>query len=255
MKFSANLGFLWKELPLPEAIHAARNAGFDAVECHWPYDVEIADVNAALNETGLKMLGLNTSLGQEDQGDFGLAALPDRICEARKGIDQAIAYASAIDCKNIHVMAGNASGSKAHQTFIENLSYASELAAQHRITLLIEPLNCFDAPHYFLKTIEQAKAIINEVKADNLRLMFDCYHIARTEGDVMHHLQEMLPIIGHIQFAGVPDRGAPDQGTLDYSQVFALIKELGYDDPLGAEYRPSSTTLASLGWLKTYKDR
>ncbi|MCB1346732.1 MAG: isomerase, partial [Rhodobacteraceae bacterium] len=59
-RFSANLGFLWADLPLPHAIRAAHAAGFDAVECHWPYDSDPALVRTALQETVLPMLGINT---------------------------------------------------------------------------------------------------------------------------------------------------------------------------------------------------
>ena len=84
MKFSANLGFLWNDRPLPDAIHAAAAAGFDAVECHWPYDTPAAGVTAALTETGLPMLGLNTRRG--NVGENGLAALPGREPDARAAI-------------------------------------------------------------------------------------------------------------------------------------------------------------------------
>lgn len=122
MKFSANLGFLWTEHALPDAIRAAKAAGFDAVECHWPYDVPAADVKAALDETGLSMLGLNTVRG--NPGENGLAALPGREPEARAAIDQAIAYAVEIGADAIHVMAGFAEGPEAEATFLENLGYA-----------------------------------------------------------------------------------------------------------------------------------
>ncbi|MYF90367.1 MAG: isomerase, partial [Boseongicola sp. SB0676_bin_33] len=91
MKFSANLGLLWADRPLPAAIRAAKAAGFDAVECHWPYDARAADVRTALEETGLSMLGLNTMRG--NPGESGLAALPGRKDEARAAINQAISYA------------------------------------------------------------------------------------------------------------------------------------------------------------------
>ncbi|MGB2295098.1 MAG: isomerase, partial [Candidatus Puniceispirillum sp.] len=92
-RFSANLGFLWNDLPLPDAIRAAASAGFDAVECHWPYDVPAGDVATALAETGLPMLGLNTRRGDLDAGENGVAALPGREDDARAFIDEAITYA------------------------------------------------------------------------------------------------------------------------------------------------------------------
>lgn len=244
IQFSANLGFLWTDRPLPDAIHAAKAAGFAAVECHWPYDIPARDVRAALDDTGLPMLGLNTLRGKP--GENGLSALPGREEEARAAIDQAIAYADAVDAKAIHVMAGFASGDAANQTFEANLTYATQ---QTNRTILVEPLNRHDAPGYFLQTTDQARRIIEDVAAPNLKLMFDCYHVGRTEGDVMTRLSDLLPLIGHIQFASVPDRGSPDHGELHYGAIFSHIASLGWITPLGAEFKPSSPDSIS-SWIK-----
>ena len=249
-KFSANLGFLWTDRSLPDAIRAAKLAGFDAVECHWPYDTPAEDVSAALSETGLPMLGLNTRRGNPAQGDNGLAAIPERVDEARAAIDEAISYAVAIGTANIHVMAGFAEGPDARDTFIANLRYACEIASKNAQSILIEPLNKYDAPGYFLSTTSQAQSIIDDVGADNLKLMFDCYHVQLMEGDLSNKLEQLKPIIGHIQFASVPDRGAPDHGEVNYNHVFKRIDELGYDMALGAEYKPQVPTDQTLQWLK-----
>ena len=165
MKFSANLGFLWSELPLTDAIRAAKVAGFDAVECHWPYDTPAEDVALALTDTGLNMLGLNTIRGDLSKGENGLNALPNRMTEARAAIDQAIEYAHITGTANIHAMAGFAQGVEAHDVFCENLTYACAKAAPHGIGIVIEPLNHYDAPGYFLSTTSQAQQIITEVGA------------------------------------------------------------------------------------------
>lgn len=253
MKFSANLGFLWADLALPEAIHAAKAAGFDAVECHWPYATPPEAVAQALQETGLNMLGLNTRRGDVSGGENGLSALAGREAEARAAIDEALAYAVAIKAANIHVMAGFAEGEAAHVTLVENLSYACAEAARHNVTILIEPLNHYDAPGYFLTTTTQARTIINDVGAANLRLMFDCYHVQLMEGDLTHRLHDLRPLIGHIQFASVPDRGAPDHGEISYTHVFAEIEKTGWDAPLGAEYKPNGPTNETLDWLTRAK--
>ena len=250
MKFSANLGFLWNDRPLPDAIHAAKAAGFDAVECHWPYDIPASEVLTALSETGLKMLGLNTRRGNVIAGENGLSAVVGREVEARANIDEAIAYAAAIKAKNIHVMAGLSAGNQAHTTFIKNLAYACENAGRYEIEILIEPLNKYDAPGYFLKFTDQAIEVIDEVGVKNLKLMFDCYHVQLMEGNLTHRLKKLLPHIGHIQFASVPDRGTPDHGEINYDYVFKVISELGYDHPIGAEYKPKCSTNQSLEWMQ-----
>lgn len=248
-RFSANLGFLWTDRPLPDAIRAAKAAGFDAVECHWPFDIPPAQVRAALDQTGLPMLGLNTRRGDVAAGDNGLAALPDRTRDARAAIDEALDYADAIDARAVHVMAGKAQGSAAEDVFVDNLRHACARAARSGRVILIEALNPADAPGYFLNTTTQALAVIARVGAPNLRLMFDCYHVARSEGDVLARLRAAWALVGHIQFAGVPDRGPPDQGHLDHDALFAEIARMGWRDPLGAEYRPGGPTEASLGWM------
>jgi len=248
-KFSANLGFLWKELPLVEAIHAASQAGFDAVECHWPYDTPAEAVARALQQTGLVMLGINTVRGKT--GENGLSALVGREREARAAIDQAISYAQAINTPNIHVMAGFASGDAARATFIKNLEYACAAAEKHAITILIEPLNHYDAPGYFLSRSAEAKTIIEQVGAANLKLMFDCYHVQIMEGDLSRRISELLPIIGHIQIASVPERAEPDRGEIFYPHIYDLLDALDYKQPLGAEYRPKGASEQSLGWLET----
>lgn len=254
-KFSANLGFLWRELPLPDAIRAAANAKFDAVECHWPYDTPPVQVNAALSETGLDMLGLNTVRGDVDAGDSGLSALPGRDAEAREAIDQAIGYALAVKARNIHVMAGFAQGAAAEETFIGNLRYAASQAAAHAITILIEPLNRYDAPGYFLQTSDQAAALIETIGAANVKLMFDCYHLQIMEGDLTRRLRSLMPIIGHVQIAAVPSRGEPDKGEVDYRHIISELDMLVYDAPIGAEYRPSGATQDSLGWMTDLRVR
>jgi len=250
-RFSANLGFLWTDRPLIEAVKAAHLAGFDAVECHWPYDTDPDALLSVLKDTGLEMLCLNTSRGDVQKGMFGLCALPGRESEARNYIDQALTYADKVGIPNIHVMAGIAEGASAEQSFISNLQYACDAAKACGKTILIEPINTQDVPGYFLKSLDEAIRIIALIDAPNLKLMFDCYHIQLIEGDVIRNLSRHLHHIGHIQFASVPSRGAPDGGELDYHQIFAHISSLGYDQPLGAEYRPKDgDTDASLGWLR-----
>ena len=247
--FSANLGFLWNDRPLPDAIRAAAAAGFDAVECHWPYDTPVEETKAALDETGLPLLGINTRRG--DEGEFGLTAVPGRNDEARLYIDEALSYANALGAQAVHVMAGIAPAQPdAFLTYLGNLRYACKRAKPYNITILIEPLNAIDNPGYYLNNMTDAAGVIDAVDRPNMKLMFDCYHAQITEGDVLGILPDLMPIIGHVQFASVPGRNEPDQGVLDYAPIFALLDELGWKQPLGAEYRPTTTVEAGLGWMQ-----
>lgn len=251
--FSANLGFLWTELTLPDAIRAARQAGFSAVECHWPYDVTPAEVNLALSETGMIMTGINTRQGVNGLDDFGVTAMPNREDEARSYIDEAIAYGASIGCLNINAAAGKTGGTKQAETvFRENLAYACEKAAEHGISILVEPVNQRDAPGFHVSRIERAIETIEAVGADNLKLMFDCYHVQITQGDLTRNLERAMPYIGHIQFASVPLRHEPNIGEVNFLDLFQLIDDLGWEGYVGAEYRPQGTTDEGLTWLKSW---
>jgi hydroxypyruvate isomerase len=73
------------------------------------------------------------------------------------------------------------------------------------------------------------------------------------QGDLATHLRDLLPVIGHIQIAAVPDRGEPDQGEVDYRWLMGHIDKLGYTGPIGAEYKPRNGTTAGLGWLAQFR--
>lgn len=251
MKFSANLGFLFTDRPLPDAIRAAADHGFDAVECHWPYETPAADTRRALQATGLPLVGINTVRG--GAGEFGLSALPGRQKEARAAINQAVGFAAETGCANIHVMAGIASGREAFDAFAANLEYACRSAEAHGIGILIEPLNSRDVPGYFLSGTAGALELIRAVGAHNLRIMYDCYHMQIMQGDLLRSITNLLPGIGHIQIAAVPDRGEPDAGEVDYDWLLPQIVAAGYAGLFGAEYRPRGKTEAGLGWLARMK--
>lgn len=255
IRLSANLGFLFTEFPLPEAIRAAKGAGFDAVECHFPYDTPTSETLAALEDTGLKMLGLNTWPGDRAAGDFGLAALPDRDAEARAEIERAVDYAVATRTGSVHVMAGRTDGSaKAEACFRDNLSFACDLADAQGLTILIEPINTRDVAGYHLSGTDHAERLLDALNRPNLKIMFDCYHMQIMQGDLSTTIQRLLPKIGHVQIAAVPDRGEPDRGEVDYAWLMSDLAGLGYTGFFGAEYRPRGATQDGLGWMTALRE-
>jgi 2-dehydrotetronate isomerase len=255
LRFSANLGFLWTELPLFEAVRRAKAAGFDAVEFHRPYDVPAESMRAVLMATGLPAVGLNTRSGNIEAGDFGLAALPGREEEARAAIDEACAYAAAIGARYVHVLAGKpeTSQTKARAVFLKALDHAAARAAELSLTVLIEPLNRYDVPGYFLTDTSMAADIIRELGRDTLKILLDCYHTQITEGDLTRRIERLLPLIGHVQIAAVPSRAEPDEGEVAYDRLLRAIEAMGYDGFIGAEYTPRGAVEAGLGWLRAMR--
>jgi hydroxypyruvate isomerase len=252
-RFSANLGFLWQGRPLLEQMEAAARAGFRAVEMHWPYDTDPAAVRAACERLGLVMLGVNTVRGDTAKGENGLGALPGRQAEFQAAIDQAIAWQVAAGGTAIHAMAGivkPADRPEATGVFADNLSLAADKAARHGLTLLLEPLNPRASPGYFYSTLRGAGEMVARVGKPNVKIMFDVHHVGISEGNVLANLEYWLPHIGHIQFAAVPSRAEPDEGEIDFREIFRAIDRLGWTGWVGAEYRPRGDMEAGLAWVK-----
>lgn len=257
-RYSANIGFLWDKLPLPDRIVAAKDAGFDAVECHFPYEHDALEIKTVLKQTGLSMVGINTALG--DEGEFGVAAIAGAESKALQLIDQAIDYAVAIDAQNINVVAGLTNGSLAanHPTadkvYKKNLSYACTKAAEHGKTIVIEPLNPRAVPNYHFSTVEQGISIIDSVDSENLKLMFDFFHVQIVQGNIETLIRQYTDYIGHIQISAVHDRGEPDQGEINYPYLLNVLSETGYTGHIGAEYNPRGPNVeAGLAWLEQFR--
>jgi hydroxypyruvate isomerase len=113
----------------------------------------------------------------------------------------------------------------------------------------LEPLNPYDNPGYFYSTLSEAVSLIEELGLANIKLQFDVYHVARTEGDVLVKLEKYRRHIGNVQIAGVPARAEPDEGEIAYPAVFAALDTLKYDGWVGCEYRPRGGTDQGLSWM------
>jgi hydroxypyruvate isomerase len=253
-RFSANLGLLWPDRPLLQRIESAARAGFRAVEMHFPYDVPATEVAALARRYGLQLLGINTSAGDFAGGDRGLGALPGREREFQAAVDQSIAYCVASGASAIHVMAGNvaeADRKRARAVFANNLREAAAKAAPHGLRLLLESLNPRDNPGYFYTTLAEAASLIEELALPDIKLQFDVYHVASSEGDVLMKLKRYMPMIGNVQIAAVPSRAEPDEGEIAYPAIFAAVDALGYEGWVGCEYLPRGATDEGLRWTQS----
>ena len=254
-RFAANLAYLFTERPLIERFAAAAAAGFRAVELQFPYDHAPSAVKAELDRLGLTMLGLNTAPGRAAAGEFGVAAIPGREQEFAALFKQALDYITAIVGCQIHCLAGKVPPEQrpaAETTFIRNLARAADAAGEKNVTLLIEPINPRDRPDYFLTRVEHAADIIKKVERPNVRVQFDFYHAQIVGGDLVKRFEAHLPFVGHVQIAAVPSRHEPDEGEVNYPEIFAMLDRVGYATWIGCEYRPRGRTEEGLGWARGY---
>jgi hydroxypyruvate isomerase len=252
-RFAANLSMMFCELPFMERFTAAAQAGFQAVEFLFPYDYSAAEIREQLEANGLTLALFNTRAGDSQRGEWGRSALPGREHDAREDIDIALEYAIALDCEQVHIMAGvvppGADSESYRATFIHNLRYAADRFASHQKRILVEALSPGVKPGYLFASQYQALALVDEVSRPNLFIQLDTFHAQQVDGNLSHLLREYAGRYAHVQIASVPGRHEPDEGEINYPWLFRLLDEVGYRGWVGCEYQPRAATLAGLAWL------
>ncbi|MEM7058594.1 MAG: TIM barrel protein [Pseudomonadota bacterium] len=246
-RFSANTAYLWKELPFLDRIRKAASHDFDGVEFHdEAQKTDRAALKDVLAETGLPVYGVNVRMEET----FGSAAKPGAGYQAKRDVDHAAEIATDIGAGSIHVLAGIASGPDAHTAYLKTLRYALASTDQ---TILIEPVCQEQLPGFFLRTIDQAADVLEEIAHPRLKILFDCYHIHRESGDVPGKFAAHAGNIGHIQIAAAEGRAEPVMGLLDYQTLLPLFRTHGFCGPIGCEYRPRRTAEEGLSWMDVFK--
>jgi hydroxypyruvate isomerase len=251
-RFAANLTMLFTEVPFLDRFERAAQAGFTAVEFLFPYAYGAADIKQRLDANGLTLVLHNLPAGDWDAGERGIACHPDRVAEFRAGVAKAIGYAKALGVGQLNCLAGKAPAgigdAVLHQTFVDNLRFAAGELKAAGLRLLIEPINTYDIPGFYLNRTAQAVALLDEVGADNAFVQYDIYHAQRMEGELAATVKKHLPRIGHIQLADNPGRNEPGSGEINWPFLLAHLDRIGYSGWIGCEYKPATTTEAGLGW-------
>ena len=241
-RFSANLGFLWKDRPFVERIGFAAASGFEAIEFH--DDAQTCDPHAlrdAVARANLPVLGLNVRMGES----AGCAAICGMGDQARRDVDAAIAVAKAIGARAVHVLAGKTAGEGDYAQFLDVLRHALR---NSDLTILIEPISASAMPGYFLDSLDLAMRVIGDIGHERLKILFDCFHIESAHGDTAVRFRAVARSVGHVQIASVPGRAEPWPSRIDYAELLPAIRACGYRGMFGCEYTPVATVEAGLGW-------
>ena len=255
-KLAANLTMLFTEHGFMDRFETAAKAGFKGVEFLFPYAFEAQQIAEKLEQYGLQLVLHNLPAGNWEAGERGIACHPDRINEFREGVDRAIAYATALKVKQVNCLVGIAptgvARDTAQLTLVENLRFAADKLKAVGIRLLIEPINTFDIPGFFVSRTAQGADIIRQTGSDNLFLQYDIYHMQRMEGELLNTIKANLPLIAHVQLADNPGRFEPGTGEINYRNVLSQLDAMGYDGWVGCEYKPKTNTVDGLGWIAAH---
>jgi hydroxypyruvate isomerase len=255
VRFSANLSFLFKAAPFAERFVRARDAGFKGVEFMWPGVEEVPAIEPAVAETGLEVALFNFDAGDMAAGDRGLLSDPDRAERFRANVPVALELAAKLGCTRLNALVGVRLPELELEAQLElarqNVTWAAEQAQVQGASIMIEAVNTFDNGPYLLDTTAKAVKFLDAVRADNVALQYDVYHMQRMEGNLSDTIERVMPRIGHVQIADPPRRTEPGTGEINYGYILDLLERSGYAGWVGLEYNPSTpTTEESLGWIK-----
>jgi hydroxypyruvate isomerase len=251
-KLAANLTMLYNEVDFLDRFDAAAKSGFKGVEYLFPYPYPTEQLALRLQRHGLTQVLHNLPAGDWGKGERGIACLPDRVGEFQDGVGRAIEYAQALSCKQVNCLAGIAPAGvdpdQVRATFVANLRFAADKLAAVGIRLLMEPINTFDIPGFYLSRTQQALDLIAAVGSPNLFVQYDIYHMQRMEGELANTMKAHLARIAHIQLADNPGRNEPGTGEINYRFLFGFLDAIGYDGWIGCEYKPKGSTVDGLAW-------
>jgi hydroxypyruvate isomerase len=254
-RFAANLTMLFTEVPFLDRFERAAANGFTAVEFLFPYAWPAQEIRERLDRHRLQLVLHNLPPGDWDGGERGIGCHPDRVDEFRAGVARGVEYALALGAPQLNCLAGKVpAGVPAdllRQTFVANLRHAAAEFRKAGLRLLIEPINPFDIPGFYLNTTAQALSILDEVGADNAFVQYDIYHAQRVEGELAATMERVLPRIAHMQLADNPGRHEPGTGEINYAFLFKHLDRIGYQGWIGCEYKPVAGTEAGLGWRES----
>ena len=255
-KFDANLTMLFTDVDFLDRFERAAQAGFKGVEFLFPYQWGKEELAEKLDKYGLEMVLHNLPVGDFAAGERGIACLPGREGEFQEGVGLAIEYAKALRCPRLNCLVGltpkEVPAEKVRQTVVDNLRFAATALQKEGILLLVEALNKYDFPGFYLTSTQDVLQLFAEVNHANLRLQYDIYHMQVMEGNLTRTILDNIGRIGHIQLADNPGRHEPGTGEINFTNLFQFIDEAGYNGWIGCEYKPTGVTEDGLEWIKPY---
>lgn len=246
MKSSVCIEMVYTEYPFLERIRLAAGQGYDAIE-FWNWDdKDLPAIKETARRAGIKIATFQSNLG-------GTLIHPGHRAKFIRGIQQSLEKACEMEAGALFLLTdelGNdrsvrfqfpeLSPEEKRQSVLDGLKALAPLAEAAGVTLMLEPLNIHvDHPGYFLNASQTGFQLVSEVGSPHIRLLYDIYHMQVMEGNLIQTLTKNLDLIGHVHVADVPGRHEPGTGEINYQNVFAALRQAGYQGYVGMEFAPT----------------
>jgi hydroxypyruvate isomerase len=243
------------ETSLPENLRGNINHSV----CRWCYnDIPLEDLCVAAKQIGLKSIelvspnewpilkkhGLDCAMPQG--AGMGIERGfndPNNHDTLVKSYEEVIPLVAAAGYKQIICFSGNRRGMD-DETGIENcvkgLKRLMPIAEKHKVIMCMELLNSkVHHKDYHADRTAWGAEVCKRVGSENIKLLYDIYHMQIMEGDVIATIRAFHPYISHYHTGGVPGRNEIDETQeLYYPAIMRAILETGYKGYVGQEFIP-----------------
>lgn len=248
---------MFTEVPnILERYALAKQAGFKYVECAFPSGIPIDEMQKARENANVEQILVNLYSADPSKAHFkGLAAIVGQEDAFKDSVELTIECAKSLNCKRIHITAGVVEGATGlnDETYEKNVLYAISKFQKQGIIGLIEPINNITVPNYYMNDFRKGLNLVKKINSPHLKLQLDIFHLQHVSGNITRNIKELLPYVGHIQIAQVPDRHEPDTvGELNYEYILSLLEKEGYNGYIGLEYTPKTTSVEGLKWVQKF---
>jgi hydroxypyruvate isomerase len=245
-RLSVMLWTIYQKLPFDQRLEKVAEAGYHAVELVNEYEKWSPDdfrrVSAKLRSLGIvvdAMAGVWTGIANPQAHDKFLADLT-----------RLVPIAEQLECPAIIVLSGDRveglSREAHHQSCIESLKRAAEVADKRNLTLLLENIDQEENPKYYLTSVAEGFEIIRQVNHPRVKCLYDFYHEQISEGNLIEKLEKNIAQVGLIHVADVPGRHQPGTGEINYTNIYRKQVQLNYRGYVAMEFEPAGDPVASL---------
>ncbi|RZS98768.1 hydroxypyruvate isomerase family protein [Cecembia calidifontis] len=229
--------------------------------CHWPFNpMTLEELCIGIKKIGFNAIDLvgpnNWHILQKhgvecsmcNGADLGIVQGfndPQYHDKLVQGYEEVIPLMAKAGYKNIIAFSGNRKGMD-DETGLKNCAVGLKkimgIAEKHGVTVIMELLNSkVDHPDYMCDKSAWGIELCKMVGSDNLKLLYDIYHMQIMEGDLIRTIKRDHQYFGHYHTAGNPGRNEIDETQeINYPAVVRAILDTGFKGYLCQEFVPKS---------------
>lgn len=227
--------FFWRQAPIAEIVAECRRHG---AQLYSTFDDDMGSLaDPGDNERTLRSWAESLEMAEQ----YGISCLYifSNQIEPLNGIDY------------VQRLSGNYSEGQQYANLLNQTEKIMKLVEQTRVEVRVECLNRF---HFIGKILvdnpQLAADWVRRINHPQFRLTFDVYHQQRGSGDLLWSFEEYFDLYSAVHIADIPTRQEPGTGEINFANIRAKMRELGFDGEIGLEFYPSTTEAEALARTK-----